>query len=119
MKNPNPPYKEEDHKVNREESFMLTFITTFGTVFLAEIGDKTQIATLLLSAGSAEPLLVFIGAALALISTSLIGVVLGRWLSDRVPENLLNSLAGIIMLGIGLYLISEISFSELNLLNYL
>ncbi len=60
------------------------FVSTFTTVFLAELGDKTQLATLLLSAQSGRPLLVFVGAALALVSTSLVGVLLGQWLSRHV-----------------------------------
>ena len=45
------------------------FASTFTTVFLAELGDKTQLATLLLSAQSGRPLLVFVGAALALVAS--------------------------------------------------
>jgi len=66
-------------------SFGAVFLTTFTTVFLAELGDKTQLAALLLSAESGRPVLVFIGASLALISSSLVGVVLGRWLSRVLP----------------------------------
>jgi putative Ca2+/H+ antiporter (TMEM165/GDT1 family) len=77
------------------------FISTFTTVFLAELGDKTQLATLLLSAQSGRPLLVFIGAALALVSTSLVGVLLGQWLSRHVPPRQLERLAGGLMLILG------------------
>ena len=59
-------------------SFGAVFLTTFTTVFLAELGDKTQLAALLLSAESGRPVIVFIGASLALISSSLVGVLLGR-----------------------------------------
>ncbi len=100
---------KKDVKVtNDAESFVGTYITAFITVFLAELGDKTQIATLLLSAESGNPSLVFIGAALALITSSLIGVALGSWLSEKLPENLLNNIAGITMLAIGSFLILEI-----------
>ena len=52
------------------------------------MGDKTQLATLLLSAQSSSPWIVFVGAALALIATSLVGVLLGYWLSKRLtPKN--------------------------------
>ena len=50
------------------------FSSTFGTIFLASIGDEEQIATLLLSAQSRSPLVVFAGAVLAVISTSLVAV---------------------------------------------
>ena len=77
------------------------FASTFTTVFLAELGDKTQLATLLLSAQSGRPLLVFVGAALALVSTSLVGVLLGQWLSRHLPPQQLERLAGGLMLILG------------------
>jgi putative Ca2+/H+ antiporter (TMEM165/GDT1 family) len=77
------------------------FVSTFTTVFLAELGDKTQLATLLLSAQSGRPLLVFVGAALALVSTSLVGVLLGQWLSRHVPPQQLERLAGGLMVILG------------------
>ena len=72
----------------------MLFASTFTTVFLAELGDKTQLATLLLSAQSGRPLLVFVGAALALVSTSLVGVLLGQWLSRHVPPRQLERWPG-------------------------
>tara|TARA_B100001250_G_C19182712_1_gene521686 strand:- start:146 stop:502 length:357 start_codon:yes stop_codon:yes gene_type:complete len=95
-------------EIKKEESFLLTFIAAFVTVFLAELGDKTQIATLLLSAESGKPFLVFIGASLALICSSLISVIIGSWLSEKLPENLLNNIAGVLMCSIGIYLILEV-----------
>ncbi|NEQ49062.1 MAG: TMEM165/GDT1 family protein, partial [Leptolyngbya sp. SIO3F4] len=79
-------------------SFWGVFISTFITIFLAELGDKTQVATLLISAESHKPLTVFVGAALALISTSLIGVLVGQWLSRRVSPETLDTLAGVLLL---------------------
>ena len=80
------------------------FLSTATTVFLAELGDKTQLAALLLSAQSGRPLVVFVGASLALISSSLVGVVLGRWLARLLPGELLERLAGILMVVLGLWL---------------
>ena len=85
-------------------SFGAVFLTSFTTVFLAELGDKTQLAALLLSAESGRPLLVFVGASLALISSSLVGVLLGRWLSRVLPPQQLERAAGILMIGLGLWL---------------
>lgn len=85
-------------------SFGAVFLTTFTTVFLAELGDKTQLAALLLSAESGRPVLVFVGASLALISSSLVGVVLGRWLARVVPPHQLERGAGILMIALGLWL---------------
>ena len=85
-------------------AFLGTLATTFTTVFLAELGDKTQLAALLLSAQSGQPLLVFIGASLALISSSLVGVLLGRWLARLLPAHELERLAGLLMVGLSLWL---------------
>ena len=89
---------------NRASSWGAVFVSTATTVFLAELGDKTQLAALLLSAESGRPVLVFVGASLALISSSLVGVVLGRWLSRVLPPQQLERLAGILMVGLGLWL---------------
>jgi len=70
-------------------------ITTFITVFLAEIGDKTQLTTLMIAAQSHQPWIVFGGAAIALVSTSLLGVLAGKWLAKTFSPNLLNTLAGL------------------------
>ncbi|MEX1317359.1 MAG: TMEM165/GDT1 family protein [Synechococcaceae cyanobacterium] len=85
-------------------AFLAALATTFTTVFLAELGDKTQLAALLLSAQSGQPLVVFIGASLALISSSLVGVLLGRWLARLLPAHELERLAGLLMVGLSLWL---------------
>ena len=87
--------------------FTTVLLTTFTTVFLAELGDKTQLATLLLSAQSGQPWLVFGGAALALICSSLVGVLVGRWLSTVMEPERLEQMAGLLMLGLGLWLGSQ------------
>ena len=81
--------------------FNAILLSTFTTVFLAERGDKTQLATLLLSAQSGRPLLVFVGAALALVSTSRVGVLLGQWLSRHVPPRQLEPWPGGLMVILG------------------
>ena len=96
-------------------SFGAVFLTTFTTVFLAELGDKTQLAALLLSAESGRPVIVFIGASLALISSSLVGVLLGRWLSRVLPPQQLERLAGILMIGLGLWLGRQAAMTMLPL----
>lgn len=85
-------------------SFTAVLLSTFTTVFLAELGDKTQLATLLLSAQSGQPWLVFLGAAMALICSSLVGVLVGRWLSQVLPPERLEQMAGLLMVGLGLWL---------------
>ena len=101
-------------KSNQESSqnmdstpFFSILITSFSTIFLAELGDKTQLATLILSAQSGRPLIIFIGAALALISTSLLGVLIGRWIASNLPRQRFTAVSGIIMLGLGIYLVTQ------------
>ncbi|KPQ36280.1 MAG: putative membrane protein [Phormidesmis priestleyi Ana] len=109
-----PEAKSEDNIVanaavpNNAGAFWVVFLSTFITIFLAELGDKTQLATLLLSAESQSPLVVFFGAGLALVATSLIGVLLGQWLSKRIPEETLDTCAGILLLLITIGLVGDI-----------
>lgn len=80
------------------------FFTAFFTIFLAELGDKTQLATLLMTAESQSPWIVFAGAAAALITTSLLGVLIGRWLANRLPPRLLQTATGASLLVIAILL---------------
>ena len=93
--------KEEN---NIEKSFFSIFITTFTTIFIAELGDKTQIATLMLSAESGKPIIVFIGSSIALISSSLVGVLIGKWLSNTISPNKFAFFTGLLMIIISLFL---------------
>ena len=82
------------------------FITVFITVFIAEIGDKTQLATLLFAADKqVSKLTVFAGASLALIVAAGIGVLAGGLVSNHVSEKFLNYLAGTGFIAIGLWTI--------------
>lgn len=83
-------------------------LTVFGTVLLAELGDKTQIATLLFAAdASAHRLTVFIGASLALILASAIGVLAGGVVSEYVDPKYLSYAAGIGFIVIGAFTIAQ------------
>ena len=94
---------------NIEKSFLSIFITTFTTIFIAELGDKTQIATLMLSAESGKPIIVFIGSSLALISSSVVGVLIGKWLSQKVSPNKFALFTGILMIIISLFLAYDVT----------
>ncbi|AFY27900.1 TMEM165/GDT1 family protein [Cyanobium gracile] len=100
-------------------SWITVFLSTATTVFLAELGDKTQLAALLLSAQSGRPVVVFVGASLALICSSLVGVLLGRWLSTVMPPHQLERAAGILMVALGLWLGRQavLHLAPLHLLN--
>ena len=84
------------------------WLSTFATIFLAEMGDKTQLATMLMAAQSKSPLSVLLGAGTALIATSLVGVLLGRWMSKIVSPKVLDLLAATLMLGIAVMLAIEV-----------
>lgn len=86
------------------------FATTFVTIFLAEIGDKTQLSTLLMSAESHAPWLVFVGSATALIATSLLGVIVGSWMAKKVSPRTVNRAAGLMLLFISLMLMWDLQF---------
>jgi Ca2+/H+ antiporter, TMEM165/GDT1 family len=85
------------------------FLSTFVTIFLAELGDKTQLATLLMSAQSHNPWTVFAGAATALIATSLVGVLLGQWLGKVLSPQTLERVTGIILAIVSVLLFIDIT----------
>lgn len=100
---------EEAEEVKRDRAgFWRVFFSTFGAIFLAELGDKTQVATLLMSAESGNPWIVFLGAGTALVMTSLIGVALGRWLARKVSPHTLDTGAGIVLLAITVGLLWDV-----------
>ena len=107
MGKPNSNSKIEEGESKDSNPFFSILITSFSTIFLAELGDKTQLATLIISAQSGRPLIVFIGASLALISTSLLGVLIGRWIANNLPRQKFTVVSGIVMLSLGLYLVTQ------------
>ena len=102
----NSNIQKEGNKL--EKSFFSIFLTTFTTIFIAELGDKTQIATLMLSAESGHPIIVFIGSSLALISSSIVGVLIGKWLSRKISPNSFSFITGLLMVIISLFLAYDI-----------
>ena len=79
--------------------------STFATVFLAELGDKTQLAIVSISGTSNRPSAVFAGSAVALVLASLLGAAAGGSLSAVIPTNALQLAASLGFLLIGLRLI--------------
>jgi putative Ca2+/H+ antiporter (TMEM165/GDT1 family) len=75
--------------------------STFAAVFLAELGDKTQLATLSLAASGRSRWLVFAGSALALVATSAIAVVAGEALTRLVPPIWIKRAAGALFVVMG------------------
>ncbi len=95
-------------KPQNKSSVWSTFFSTFITIFLAEMGDKTQLATLLLSAQSKSPWIVFLGAGTALIATSLVGVLLGRYLAKVLSPRTLDIAAGMLLMVISILLLGDV-----------
>jgi putative Ca2+/H+ antiporter (TMEM165/GDT1 family) len=79
--------------------------TTFGMIFLAELGDKTQLATLSFAAESESRLAVFLGSAGALVATSLLAVLVGAGLGRLVPANYVKTGAGALFVLLGIWMI--------------
>jgi putative Ca2+/H+ antiporter (TMEM165/GDT1 family) len=78
--------------------------TVFTSVFIAELGDKTQLATMLFASDKdASKLTVFVGASTALIVTSALGVIAGTVLALYISEKVLQYIAGIGFIAIGVW----------------
>ena len=77
--------------------------TAFGAVFIAELGDKTNLATMALAGSNASKWSVFVGASVALIATTALGVLAGDLVSRFVPELWINRGAGTLFVVIGLF----------------
>lgn len=81
-----------------------TFFTVFVAVFVAELGDKTQLATMMFASEKQfDKLTVFAGSATALVVTSALGVVAGSLLSQFISPRILSYIAGTGFIAIGIY----------------
>ena len=81
--------------------------STFIAVFLAEMGDKTQLTTITLSSTTNKPLAVFIGSSIALILATSLGALAGGSIANLIPAFLLKLLSGIVFLIIGINLLTQ------------
>ncbi|MGE4283129.1 MAG: TMEM165/GDT1 family protein [Clostridia bacterium] len=79
--------------------------TAFWVVFIAELGDKTQLSTMLLASKTKNGLPVFIGASCALVLSSIIGVLCGEILGKYIPASYIQIGAGISFIMIGILLL--------------
>jgi putative Ca2+/H+ antiporter (TMEM165/GDT1 family) len=79
--------------------------TSFAMIFLAELGDKTQLATFALAAENKTRLAVFIGSASALVLTSLLAVLFGGAISKLIPPNYIKAGAGTLFVVLGLWML--------------
>jgi putative Ca2+/H+ antiporter (TMEM165/GDT1 family) len=82
------------------------FATVFATIFVAELGDKTQIATLLYAADASRPkLTVFAASAAALVATSALGVLAGALVSEHLDPRVVRWAAGLGFVAVGLWIL--------------
>ncbi|MEK6289379.1 MAG: TMEM165/GDT1 family protein [Acidobacteriota bacterium] len=80
-------------------------VTTFGVIFLAEMGDKTQLAAMTMAAETKKPWAVFIAASLALVGVSAIGVVVGGTLGHYLPLIWIKRISAIAFIAVGLLIL--------------
>ncbi len=81
-------------------------VSTFTLVFLAELGDKTQLTTMMLAAQSGSASSVFVGASLALVATSFLGALFGEAVLHVLPQRYITTGSGVAFVILGLLLIS-------------
>lgn len=80
--------------------------TTFVALFLAELGDKTQLAAIGLTAKTGKPLIIFAGAASALVLITLLAVIFGEAISRVIPINYLQKGAAVLFILIGILMLA-------------
>ena len=81
-------------------------ITTFGIIFLAEMGDKTQLAAMTMAADTKKPWAVFLGASLALAAVSGLGVLVGSVIGSYVPLEWVKRAAAVAFIVIGILMLA-------------
>ncbi len=79
--------------------------TTFGIIFLAEMGDKTQLAAMTMAAEKKRPWEVFLGASIALAAVSAVGIIVGTTLGQYLPVEWIKRVAGAAFVVIGLLIL--------------
>jgi putative Ca2+/H+ antiporter (TMEM165/GDT1 family) len=77
------------------------FLSTFALLFVAELGDKTQLAVISMTAKHKMPIWIFAGATLALAAVTLLGVVGGELLTRIIPEMVLRKIAAVLFMVMG------------------
>ena len=81
-------------------------LTTFGIIFLAEMGDKTQLAAMTMAADTKRPWAVFIGSSIALVAVSAIGVAVGSVIGQYVPLEWVKRGAAVAFIVIGILMLA-------------
>jgi len=82
-------------------------LSTFGVIFLAEMGDKTQLAAMTMAAQSKKPWAVFLGASFALVAVSAVGVLVGSVIGNYVPIVWVKRIAALLFIVIGVLILLD------------
>ena len=82
-------------------------VTTFGAIFLAEMGDKTQLAAMTLAAETKNPWAVFVGASVAIVCVSGLGVLVGGLLGQYLPLDWIKRVAAVAFILIGVLMLLD------------
>lgn len=87
---------------------MKTLVVIFGSVLLAELGDKTQLATMLFATDkSVRPLYVFAAASAALVVSTLLAVLFGEAVTRFLPARTLKLIAGLAFIAVGIWTVTS------------
>lgn len=84
------------------------FWTVFGAFFLAELGDKTQLAVIALTAQYNKPLQIWVGATLGMGIANILGIFIGNRLGTALPEKTIKILAGLVFIAFGIFTLGEV-----------
>ncbi len=79
------------------------FLTAFSVIFLAELGDKTQLAVITMSASTKKPRSIFLGGSLAMVLLTGIGALAGEAVAKYLPEGVLSKIAAVLFVIIGVW----------------
>jgi putative Ca2+/H+ antiporter (TMEM165/GDT1 family) len=102
--------EEEEEEEGEIKSNQNIFSKAFSLTFVVEMGDKTQLTAIALTASYGAPVEVFIGAALGFVFVTAIGVWLGKWLGDRLEQRVLTLFGGVLFIAIGIFILIESLF---------
>ena len=81
-------------------------IATFTSIFLAELGDKTQLAAIIMTSKTNKPLSVFVGSMIAFAIVTILGVTLGVLLTKFVPMNIIKVFSAIAFISVGILILT-------------
>ncbi len=81
------------------------FIIPFITILLAELGDKTQLAVLILASKTKKHIQLLAGVFLAFLLADGVAVIAGNYVGDMIPKDIINLIAGILFIGIGIFIL--------------